>query len=257
VHHPELEGPDRKIVVRRFAGVWSPELRNRRAIDVYLPASYAVTRRRYPVIYMQDGQNLSDPAIAFAGTWNLRAVLEKLASEGLEAIVVGVHHTGERRLAEYSPFRDSRHDGGAGGKYLQFIARTLKARIDRRFRTLTGRETTAIAGSSMGGLISLFAFFRYPRVFGRAAVMSPALWFGDRRIFEFIERTRSPRGRLYLDVGTREGVEALRDIRRMHRLLVAEGYSAGVMRYVEAEGAPHSESAWSERLPDALRFLLG
>jgi predicted alpha/beta superfamily hydrolase len=139
---------------------------------------------------------------------------------------------------------------------VQFIARTLKARVDRRFRTMPGRETTVIAGSSMGGLISLFAFFRHPRVFGRAAAMSPALWFGDRRIFPFIGRSRTPRGRLYLDVGTAEGEQALRDTRRMHRLLEAEGYSAAVMRYVEAEGAPHSESAWAGRLPGALRFLL-
>jgi predicted alpha/beta superfamily hydrolase len=247
-------GSSSEITLRSFPRVWSPELRNRRTIDVYLPPSYWRTRRRYPVIYMHDGQNLSDAATAFAGTWHLVPTLEALAGEGLEAIVVGVHNTGPERLREYSPFRDSRHGGGA--RYVRFIARTLKPRVDRRFRTMPGRDTTVIAGSSMGGLISLFAFFRHPGVFGRAGAMSPALWFGDRRIFPFVGRARTPRGRLYLDVGTAEGVEALRDTRRMHRLLEAAGYSAAVMRYVEAEGAPHSESAWAGRLPGALRFLL-
>ena len=244
------------ITIRTFPRVWSPELRNRRTVDVYLPPSYAATRRRYPVVYMHDGQNLSDPSTAFAGTWNLVATLEGLAGEGLEAIVVGVHNTGAARLAEYSPFRDTRHGGGAGPMYVRFLAETLKPRIDRRFRTQPGRDTTVIAGSSMGGLISVYAFFRHPRVFGRALAMSPALWFGDRRIFGFIETARPPRGRIYADVGTGEGQEALDDSRRMHRLLVAQGYSAGLLRYLEAGRASHSESEWARRLPDALRFLL-
>ena len=83
--------------------VWSPQLKNRRAVDVYLPASYAPGRRRYPVVYLHDGQNLSDPATSFAGTWELDSVLEELARRGIEAIVVGVHHADDGRLAEYSP----------------------------------------------------------------------------------------------------------------------------------------------------------
>jgi predicted alpha/beta superfamily hydrolase len=244
--------------VATFGGVWSPELRNRRTVDVYLPASYSVSRRRYPVLYLQDGQNLSNPAQAFAGTWELPRTLDELRKEGLEAIVVGIHNIGTGRAAEYSPFRDSRHGGGYGYRYVQFISRTLKPRIDRRFRTDPGRESTIIGGSSLGGLISLYAFVRHNRVFGRALVMSPALWFGDRRIFPFLERSMtSVRGRLYVDVGTAEGVEALRDARRLHRLLGATGYGASRLKYVEAEGAPHAESAWGKRLPDALRFLVG
>jgi predicted alpha/beta superfamily hydrolase len=243
--------------VRTNHNVWSPELRNRRTVDVYLPSSYAGSRRRYPVLYMQDGQNLSDPAQAFAGTWELPRALEQLALEGLEPIVVGIHNIGTGRASEYSPFRDSRHGGGRGERYVQFIARTLKPRIDRRFRTDPGRESTVIGGSSLGGLIALYAFMRHARVFGRALVMSPALWFGDRRIFPFIERsTIVPRGRLYVDVGTAEGMEALRDARRLHRLLIARRYDSLTLRYLEAEGAPHAESTWGERLPGALRFLL-
>jgi predicted alpha/beta superfamily hydrolase len=237
--------------------VWSPELSNRRDVDVYLPASYSGSRERYPVIYLQDGQNLSNPEIAFGGTtWELPAALAALAADGVEAIAVGIHNTGERRLTEYSPYRDSKHGGGHGRRYLQFVVNTLKPRIDRQFRTRPARESTAIGGSSMGGLISLYALFKFAPAFGAACVMSPALWFGDRRIFETVEQSRAKPSRLYLDVGTAEGGEALRDARRMRRLLRANGYGSGSLLYHEAEGALHSESAWALRLPRALSFAL-
>ena len=235
----------------------SPQLRNRRAVDVYLPASYAVDgRRRFPVVYMHDGQNLSDPSIAFGGrTWQLDAALDTLARKGIEAIVVGVHNTGRSRIAEYSPYRDPRHAGGRGERYVRFLEETLKPRIDARYRASRARETTALAGSSMGGLISLYAFFRDASVFGGAAVMSPSIWFGARRILEFVEAARDARGRLYLDVGTDEGAGTLRDARALARILRAKGYGRD-FKYVEATGHRHQENDWADRLPDALRFLL-
>src|SRR5206468_9059496 len=121
----------------------------------------------YPVVYMQDGQNLSDPTTAYAGTWDLEATLERLDGRGLEAIVVGVHHAGDERLNEYSPFPDQKHGGGEADAYLAFLAETLKPRIDRQFRTSPDRAATSMLGSSMGGLVSLYAYFRYPSVFGR------------------------------------------------------------------------------------------
>ena len=165
---------------RVFARVWSPQLENERDIDVFLPPSYARTRRRYPVIYMQDGQNLADPERAFAGTWDLLRALDNLAAQGLEVIVVGIPNSGAERLREYSPFADARHGGGGGDAYLAFVERTLKPLIDRRVRTRPEREATGIFGSSMGGLISLYAFFRAPETFGFVGAMSPSLWFGGR-----------------------------------------------------------------------------
>src|SRR5437763_15849033 len=106
------------MIVRTLGPVWSPQLRNRRPIDVYLPPSYSAGRDRYPVVYMQDGQNLSDPDTAFAGTWELEPAIDDLAHRGIEAIIVGIHHTGEARIAEYSPFADRRHGGGEGDAYL-------------------------------------------------------------------------------------------------------------------------------------------
>ena len=252
--------------------VWSSQLRNRRDVDVYLPASYAIGRQRYPVVYMHDGQNLSDPRTAFAGTtWELDETLERLAHRGIETIVVGIHNAGEGRLQEYSPFPDRKHGGGEGDSYLAFLVDTLKPRIDRSFRTDRRRDATAVFGSSMGGLISLYAYFRYPAEFGRAGVMSPSIWFGHGRVLEYIAAAKSPRGRLYVDVGTFEGVSTLRDARRLGRLLVRKGFirrrSAGVagprgevekpaLRYVEDPGSRHNEADWAARLEDALEFLL-
>jgi predicted alpha/beta superfamily hydrolase len=268
------------MIKRTFKSVWSAERRNRRDIDVYLPSSYSAGRDRYPVVYMQDGQNLSDPDTAFAGTWDLEATLEQLAARGIEAIVVGVHHSGDARLADYSPFPDRRHGGGEADAYLDFLVDVVKPRVDRLFRTRHERDATTILGSSMGALVSLYAYFRCPSVFGRAGAMSPSLWFGQGAVLDFIAEARMPpRGRLYLDVGTLEGAGTLRDARRLGRLLVRKGFArdrrgrrarpelpradrrlrlAGKprLRYVEEAGGRHNEAAWARRLAPALEFLL-
>ncbi len=240
-------------------GLESPELGNRRDILLHLPPSYGRSTRRYPVVYMHDGQNLFDPGTSFGDEWAVDRTMEAASPDGLEAIVVGIPNLGEARLDEYSPWRDRRHDaGGRGAAYAEFIVRTLKPIVDRDFRTLPARESTGIAGSSMGGLISLYAFFRHPQVFGFAGAMSPALWFAGRSIFPFVaERPFAP-GRLYLDVGTNEGREALHDVRRMKDVLARKGYRAGrELMYVVEMGGQHNERAWARRLRRALHFLLG
>lgn len=237
--------------------IWSPQLRNRRGVDIYLPASYDTGRRRYPVVYMQDGQNLSDPAIAFCGnTWRLDDGLPWLAARGIEPIVVGLHNTGTERLAEYSPFAHPKHGGGYGDRYLRFLIDTVKPRIDARYRTRKERASTVIAGSSMGGLISLYAFFRRPSPFGAAAIISPSIWFGRREMLSYVQRSRMTSGRLYLDVGTNEGAGTLRDARTLNRLLRRKGYKADSLWYLEAQGHRHREDDWAWRLPQALEFLL-
>lgn len=247
------------MTVRTLIQVWSPQLRNRRRVDVYLPPSYSAGRDRYPVVYMQDGQNLSDPELAFAGTWELEGVIEHLAERGVEAIIVGVHHAGTARIGEYSPFPDRRHGGGDGDAYLEFLVDTLKPRIDRLFRSRPGRESTVILGSSMGGLISLYAFAARPQVFGAVGVMSPALWFGQGRIFDAVREAAASTGRVYVDVGAHEGAGTLRDTRRLVRVLARRGWRRrnGSLRYVEDAQGIHSEADWARRLPDALEFLLG
>ena len=135
--------------------VHSPQLDNRRDLHVYVPAASARGDARYPVIYMHDGQNLFDPAMSFAGAWGVDEALRWASRRGVNAIVVGIPNMGDARIAEYDPFL------GTGDRYLDFVTRTVKPIVDARFPTLPDRRHTGIAGSSMGGLISLYAFFRY------------------------------------------------------------------------------------------------
>lgn len=238
--------------------VYSPELHNSRDILVHLPTSYKVGRRRYPVIYMHDGQNLFDDATSFAGAWHVDEALAALDCEEVEAIVVGIPNLGPKRLDEYSPFVDALRRGGSGDRYLEFIIQTLKPLIDREFRTRPDRLHTGVIGSSMGGLISLYAYFRHPDVFGLAGAMSPSLWFANGAIFPAIEKLALLPGRLYLDAGTGEGPGLLADVRRMRDVLRHKPFRPGqCFLYVEDEGAGHNEAAWGRRLCDALRFLIG
>ena len=237
--------------------VWSPQLRNRRDILVHLPPSYATDRRRYPVLYIQDGQNLFDPSASFAGEWEVDETMEEVARVGLEAIVVGIPNMGPERCDEYSPWIDAKAGGGRGDGYVAFVANTLKPLIDRSFRTRRGPSHTGIVGSSMGGLISLYALFRRPDVFGSAGVMSPALWFAGRAIFPYLKRARFVPGRIYLDVGTKEGWGELADVRRLHKVLLKKGYHPNhELLYVIERGAGHNEAAWARRFRLALPFLL-
>ncbi len=253
--------------------IYSPQLHNRRRLFVYLPPSYAVEAdRRYPVLYMQDGQNLFDESLSYAGEWQVDETMEALSHEGIEAIVVGIANMETRRIDEYSPFKDRRlHKGGRGDWYIAFMANTLKPLIDREFRTMPAREHTGVLGSSMGGLISLYAFFSRPDVFGFAGAMSPSLWFAQEAIFSYVRQAAFEPGKLYLDIGTHEGGDTrpshrpphkytsryLSAARRMRDLLAAKGYAEGqLLRYEEEEQAIHNEAAWARRLPAALRFLL-
>jgi predicted alpha/beta superfamily hydrolase len=241
----------------RLDDVPSVQLGNARRIDVYLPPSYARSARRFPVIYMQDGQNLFDRATSHAGDWGLRKTLDDLAVTGLEPIIVGIWNTGEQRLEEYSPFVDPKNGGGRGDLYLAFLIETVKPLIDRQFRTEPERAHTGIAGSSMGGLISLYGFFRHPAVFGFVGALSPSLWFADAAIFPFLEAAPLVPGRIYFDAGDREPPQAVADVGRLRDLLVAKGYRPGRdFSSVEDPQGAHDEAAWGRRFRHALPFLL-
>jgi predicted alpha/beta superfamily hydrolase len=239
-------------------GVYSPELDNRRDVVVSLPPSYVGGRRSYPVLYMHDGQNLFDSETSFAGDWGLGRIMAAAARRGLEAIVVAVPNMGTERLEEYSPFPDpTSGTRGRGAAYTAFLAGTLKPLVDRRWRTRRGRAHTAIAGSSMGGLISLAAIVRHPETFGAAGVLSPSLWFAGGAIFSDVERAPRVRARIYLDIGALEGAEHVANARRMRDTLLAKGYRIGRdLRYEEARGGRHDERSWGRRFARALPWLL-
>ena len=268
-----IAGEEHTVVgdLKVLAGIESPQLENQRDLLVYLPPSHDTGNGRFPVIYLHDGQNLFDAQTSFAGEWQVDETMEGLSREGIEAIVVGIPNSGEERLDEYSPFVDPARGGGRGDLYLSFIIETVKPLVDASFRTLTGRAHTGMMGSSMGGLISLYAYFRHPELFGFAGAMSPSFWFAKGAIYDTIQKAAFSPGRIYIDAGTREFGEGRRwtsipwrsrryyaGVRRMNRLLAKKGYRPRRdLLYVEEKWANHEEAAWARRLPQAIRFLLG
>lgn len=252
--------------LRLYPAFYSPQLDNARDVLAWLPAAYAQSDKRYPVLYMHDAQNLFDTYTSYVGEWGVDETMQMLEAEGYEAIVVGLPNMNEWRRSEYDPY------GGRGDTYLQFLVETVKPFIDGAFRTLPDATHTGIAGSSMGGLISLYGFLRYPAVFGYCGAFSPAFWFGDEGLRRTIAERADGHGKIYLDVGGREGevlanfypgkyhdpdgayVQGVRDLRDA---LLPKGYQeAHNLLYVEDAAALHNEGAWEKRLPDALRFLL-
>ena len=233
-----------------------------RTVSVYLPPQYLEQEeRRFPVFYLQDGQNLFDGRTSYiAGkTWRANSTADRLTEAGAiePVILVGVANTGLRRMAEYTPTRDFKMGGGEGRSYGRLLMEELKPLIDKSYRTLTGPENTGLGGSSLGGLVSLYLGFAHPEVFGKIAVMSPSLWWDHRSILNAVQQQATkPELRIWLDMGTAEGARHLRDADMLERLLLKRGWRSGVdLAYVKAEGAVHDEGAWSDRFGEVLRFL--
>jgi predicted alpha/beta superfamily hydrolase len=252
--------------------IYSPQLNNHRDLFVLLPPMYeSEPDKRFPVLYMQDGQNLFDRATSYAGEWEIDETM--LALERVlrtEAIVVGIPNAGADRVNEYAPFVDPDYGGGHGDQYLDFLIETVKPIIDADFRTLPDRDHTGIVGSSMGGLISIYGYWTRPETFGICASMSGAYWFANKAIVQFAAERDAPKpGRVYLDSGTGEKYEppgsVLRglarcfcdDVQAVQASLIDKGYRDGVdVRYVQEINGMHSEAVWARRMPLALRFLL-
>ncbi|MBZ5582062.1 MAG: esterase [Acidobacteriia bacterium] len=243
---------------RNFASKILPTPRD---VIVYLPPGYRSSDRRYPVLYMHDGQNLFDPATGFAGQeWRLDETAEQLIEAGKipPLIIIGVYNTGGHRIREYT--------SGLGENnpptYARLIVEELKPFIDSHYRTLQGPGDTGLGGSSLGGLISLAIAFQYPNVFGKLAILSPSVFWNSRVILEELKKYRNAaRPKIWLDIGTAEGntpQQTVEDARALRDALVEKGWKLDVdLRYFEAEGAAHNEAAWSRRVGPALEFLFG
>ena len=236
----------------------------RRDLIVYVPPDYPQGRNRYPVCYMQDGQNLFDPATAFGGQdWRVDVTADAMAECGeTEApIIVGVYNAGEKRIVEYTPTRDRLHrKDGRADRYAEMLVREIKPFIDHEYRTLKTAPDTAIAGSSLGALAALVAVLDYPQVFGNAAALSPSVWWDERAILRRLDQFRSKaRPRLWVDTGTQEGnnpQQSIADCRALREALLHKGWCEGEnLRYVEIEGGTHSEGAWAARFGAVLAFL--
>ncbi len=242
-----------------FHSTFLPDDRN---ITVYVPPQYTEERKRsFPVFYLHDGQNLFDGRTSYipGETWKAHTTADQLARAGLiePVILVGIANTGVRRVDEYTPTRDARHGGGEGERYGRLLVEELKPLIDLRYHTLAGPENTAVGGSSLGGLISLWLGWQYPRVFGKLAVMSPSIWWDGASVLRVVDRAgERPKLKIWLDVGTAEGERNVQETDALERALKKRGWRPGVdLAYCRAEGAEHNERAWAERFGDVLRFL--
>jgi predicted alpha/beta superfamily hydrolase len=222
---------------------------------------YERSSASFPVLYLQDGQNLFDPATAFNGqTWRADAITDELICRGeiRPVILVGIYNTGVRRVSEYTPTRDRRSGkGGKVARYAQMLVREIKPFIDHQYRTSKGPAETGIGGSSLGALVSLVAVLDYPRVFGQVALMSPSVRWDDRSILNAVSAYRSLlRARIWLDMGTAEGTnpqQIVEDARLLRDTLLARSWHD--LEYFEDQGATHSETAWAGRFGKVLKFL--
>jgi predicted alpha/beta superfamily hydrolase len=260
-----LDANPRYLRLRDFRSRWLP---SRRDVTVWLPEAYlAEPERRFPVFYLHDGQNVFDGRTAYiAGhTWQGGETADALTGEGRisPVILVGVANAGKKRLEEYTPTRDETMGGGVGNRYGKLLVEELKPLIDRSFRTLTDAANTGLGGSSLGGLISLALGLEYPQVFGKLAVLSPSVWWNQRSLLNLVSDFKIgslPEGvarpKLWLDIGTAEGLKHLRDADLLHRRLQLRGWKDGVdLRYLRVEGGVHTEDAWAARFDEVLAFL--
>jgi predicted alpha/beta superfamily hydrolase len=255
---------------RHHDGFPSKHLDNRRTIWVYLPPGYSTERqRRYPVLYLHDGQNLFDPKLAaFGVAWDADATADRLIEQGRidPVILVGIANT-PARLDEYALYPDAREKaGGRGELYARFVLDELKPFIDREYRTLPGREHTGVAGSSLGGLVSLTMAWQFHDRFKLCGVVSPSLWWAGGRVLKDLENDPGwmKSMRFWVDMGTREGSRrghVTPTIRRT-RELVERFDQAGLLPgrdyyYWEVAGGEHNEAHWAARFDKMLLYFFG
>jgi predicted alpha/beta superfamily hydrolase len=254
-------------IIKRHRAFPSKILGNGRDVLVYLPRGYRrISRKRYPVLYLQDGQNIFDAATSFAGVeWEVDETAQRLIREKRiePVIIVAIANTGPERIHEYAPTKGAIYESalrevrsrGAGRDYRRFVIEELKPFIDRKYRTRKEAEFTGLGGSSMGALLTMALGLWFPNVFTRLALLSPAIWWDDEVIVRMVEMLdhKLPL-KIWLDIGTKEsGWERTRKLRDA---LIEKGWRLNYdLQYTEVEGADHNEAAWAARIDPMLRFL--
>jgi len=224
-----------------------PQLERERRVWIYLPPGYESSQKKYPVLYMQDGQNVFDEATSFSGEWGVDETLDSIAGHRKEMIVVAVDHGGLKRINEYCPYDMDKYGKGDGDQYVDFLVKTLKPFIDKNYRTHKNKSNTFIAGSSMGGLISMYAILKYPGVFGGAGIFSPAFWIGPKIFDDIKTRGAKVNSKIYFYCGGQENetmqsnmIKAFEEMRKVSR--------SPMITCVRPEGK-HTESVWREEFP--------
>lgn len=243
--------PQVKIMDTAFA---ITQLNRTRRIWLYLPKNYAVSGKTYPVIYLNDGQNLFNEQTAAYGEWGVDECLDSLQKQiGKEVIIVGIDHGGHKRMNEYNPYDHIQYGKGEGMQYASFLVTTLKPFIDSKYRTMKGPEYTFIGGSSMGGDISLYTVLQYPNVFGGALIFSPAFWVTPD-LYDFAEKFNSTTiPKLYFYAGGKESATMVLDLKKMTDILAKK--SRIQIRTVVSPLGQHNEASWRSEFPDAYKWI--
>lgn len=231
------------------------QLKTTRKIWLYLPIGYETSTKKYPVIYMHDAQNLFDKKTAFAGEWNVDKKLDCLKAQ---VIVVGIENGGEKRIDELTPYKNAKYGGGETDKYLDFIVNTLKPEIDKKYRTKTNAKNTTIMGSSLGGLTSYYAVIKYPEVFGKAGVFSPAFWINRADINNLTTNSKKLKAKIYFLCGDSEGDDdsMVKDLNNIELLLNTNRcYCLHLNKKVIVKGGHHNEKLWRDGFDNAILWL--
>jgi predicted alpha/beta superfamily hydrolase len=228
-----------------------PQLKRTRRVWVYLPEGYEVSQDRYPVLYMHDGQNVFDDATSYSGEWG---VDEFLDSKKKKCIVVAIDNGGLKRINEYCPYDMKRFGKGEGDQYVDFLAKTLKPYIDKNYRTRKEKQNTFVAGSSMGGIISMYAVLKYPDVFGGAGVFSPAFWIGPKIFDDIKTKGKEVNSKIYFYAGKLEGEAMVPGMQKAFDLM--RGVSKSKMTTVIRNDGKHNEARWRVEFPLFYEWLL-
>jgi len=233
-----------------------PQLNRDRRIWIYLPPDYEQSNNYYPVIYMQDGQNLFDQFTSFSGEWEVDETLNELAQDGMNVpIIIGIDNGGAHRMDEYSAWLNIQYGGGEGYLYMQFISETLKPWVDEHYRTLSDENNTALMGSSLGAFIAHYGVFEFPNIFSKAGIFSPSYWYSDS-VWSYTEENAQSQGkRLYQIVGSEEGYSMVHDMEMMHDHLLSYGFTNLSLKSQVVEGAGHNESFWRSEFKAAYLWM--
>lgn len=252
-------GQGRLVKHSAFRSAYLPAPRD---LVVYLPPTYdASPGRGFPVLYMQDGQNLFDPATSFIPgmDWHVGQTADALIARGAiqPLVIVGIYNTGDKRIREYTPTRDRKLGGGSADRYGRMLLEELMPFTESQYRIEKGEENTGLGGSSLGGLLALYLGLKFQQRFGKLAVLSPSLWWNKRWILEYACRRRiKSRPQIWLDTGTNEGGATLANARKLRDILLKKGWQAGTnLQFEEIPGAQHNEAAWAQRVGPFLEFL--
>ena len=244
-----------KIISEKFE---IPQLKTNRRVWIYLPKDYETSHKKYEVMYLQDAQNLFDDATSYAGEWQVDETLNKIFEKtGKSFIVVGIDNGGEKRIEERSPFKNAKYGGGNGDNYVKFIVENLKPYIDKNYRTKSCKKYTTIGGSSLGGLISVFAAVKYPKTFGKVLAFSSAFWFNDKDFNEFISSSKAnlKHQKYYFIQGKHEDEDMEEQTKTVIENLKSKNVKPNNIFLKIDEDGKHNEMYWRREFEGAVLWL--